>query len=121
MADAQSHQKYYDYIIFFFLFYPLGKGVMRKVLYVPVLGTNLYSVSMATPTGMRVLFAGDRVYLLRDDTTLMVGKKAGSLYHLGKNQIDSLWYSKYNLLKAISHLDIQAEESPTYETETRAE
>ncbi len=57
---------------------------MRGVLYVPGLGTSLYSISTATHSGMEVLFIEDKVTLSRDGTTLMVGRKTGSLYKLGK-------------------------------------
>lgn len=59
------------------------KGTMRGVLYVPNLGTNLYSIGTATDAGSQVLFTNNKVLLSRDGVVLMEGERAGkTLYHL---------------------------------------
>ncbi len=40
-------------------------GTMRGVLYVPGLGTNLYSIGTATDAGLKVLFSEDAVCELK--------------------------------------------------------
>lgn len=57
--------------------------MLRGVLLVPGLGTNLYSVGTATEAGAQILFDNDTVSLSRNGVILLEGSRAGrTLYHL---------------------------------------
>ena len=57
--------------------------VIKGVLYVPGLGTNLFSIGAATSAGAQVHFSDDRVTLSKDGSVRMEGRRAGNaLYHL---------------------------------------
>ena len=59
------------------------EGELKKVLYVPELGVNLYSIGRAADMGINVNFSGDIVEFTKDGAEIMVGQKLGkSLYHL---------------------------------------
>lgn len=59
------------------------EGELRDVLFVPGLGTNLFSIGMATDTGINVNFTQDKVAFFKSDTQIMSGQRVGkSLYHL---------------------------------------
>lgn len=64
-------------------FWSILKGILRGVLYVPDLGTNLLSIGTATAAGAKVLFTKDMVTISRNGLTLAEGQRAGeTLYHL---------------------------------------
>lgn len=58
-------------------------GTIKDVLYVPLLGTNLFSIGTATENGTEIHFNNNQVYFSHQGTTFMVGQRAGrGLYHL---------------------------------------
>lgn len=58
-------------------------GQIKDVLYVPILGTNLFSIGTATENGTEIHFNNNKVYFSRRGITFMVGQRAGrGLYHL---------------------------------------
>ena len=58
-------------------------GTIKGVLYVPGLGTNLFSIASATDAGCQVYFTDNKVYFTREGRTEIVGQRAGkTLYHL---------------------------------------
>lgn len=58
-------------------------GVINEVLYVPGLGTNLFSIGSATKTGSEVYFVNEMVTFVRDGRIEIQGQRVGStLYHL---------------------------------------
>lgn len=58
-------------------------GVFKGVLYVPGLGTNLFSIGSATEAGAEVYFIDEKVSFTRQGVVEMEGQRAGStLYHL---------------------------------------
>jgi hypothetical protein len=67
------------------------QGLMRGVLLVSGLGTNLYSIGTATAAGIEVLFTKDTVSFTRNGLVLIEGKRAEkTLYHLNIQAIDRL-------------------------------
>ena len=60
-----------------------NEGELRDVLYVPGLGTNLFSIGIATDAGVNVNFTKDKVDFIKNNKKIMSGQRAGkSLYHL---------------------------------------
>lgn len=58
-------------------------GVLKKVLYVPGLGINLFSIGTVTAAGVQVIFDDNRVSFSRDGSVHLEGQRAGkTLYHL---------------------------------------
>jgi hypothetical protein len=58
-------------------------GEFKDVLYVPKLGTNLFSIGAATDTGIDANFSKDTVVFLKNNLEIMHGQRIGkSLYHL---------------------------------------
>jgi hypothetical protein len=58
-------------------------GLIKDALYVPDLGTNLFSIGTATENGAEIHFNNQQVYFSRHGITFMVGQRAGrGLYHL---------------------------------------
>ena len=62
-------------------------ATIKGVLYVPGLGTNLFSIAAATDLGWMATFTGAHVYFSSaDEKNLMFGKRVGrTLYHLAIN------------------------------------
>lgn len=75
----------------------LGKGSIRviteingvnttrtinDVLYVPGLGTNLFSIGAATENGLEARFQGDRVFFYRGNSLILTGKRTGDTLYL---------------------------------------
>ena len=59
------------------------EGELLDVLYVPDLGTNLFSIGTATDTGTEVHFTQDKVAFFKNNQQIMSGQRVGkSLYHL---------------------------------------
>jgi hypothetical protein len=58
-------------------------GLIKDVLYVPNLGTNLFSIGTATENGTEIHFNNNQVHFSREGVIFMVGQRAGrGLYHL---------------------------------------
>jgi hypothetical protein len=58
-------------------------GLKKGVLYVPNLGTNLFSIGTATENGTEIHFNNNQVHFSREGVIFMVGQRAGrGLYHL---------------------------------------
>jgi hypothetical protein len=58
-------------------------GEFHDVLFVPGLGTNLFSIGTATDTGIDAHFIKDTVAFVKNGTEIMSGQRVGkSLYHL---------------------------------------
>lgn len=63
-------------------------GVLKGVLYVPGLGTNLFSIAAATNEGYEAHFKEEKVILSRSGVVKLVGQRAGkTLYHLDMNVV----------------------------------
>ena len=59
------------------------RGEFKDVLYVPKLGTNLFSIGAATDSGIDANFRKDAVVFLKNNLEVMHGQRIGkSLYHL---------------------------------------
>ncbi len=59
------------------------RTVIKKVLYVPTLGANLYSIAAATTSGIEAYFVEDEVILSYDNKTTLKGRRIGKeLYHM---------------------------------------
>jgi hypothetical protein len=56
--------------------------VIKDVLYVPGLGTNLFSIAAATNSGLEARFSNDMVSIHRDDELVLTGKRSGSTLYL---------------------------------------
>ncbi|XP_045023002.1 uncharacterized protein LOC123467651 [Daphnia magna] len=65
--------------------------VIQKILYLPRLGTNLFSIGNATEDGMEAVFIDSQVYFFRNGEVEITGKRTGrTLYHLNiKSQLNS--------------------------------
>lgn len=58
-------------------------GELQDVLFVPGLGTNLFSIGIATDSGIDVHFIKDTVAFMKNGQEIMSGQRVGkSLYHL---------------------------------------
>lgn len=58
-------------------------GSLQEVLFVPGLGTNLFSIASATKNGAKVHFSGNEVVLFQNGEIVMLGERAEKgLYHL---------------------------------------
>ena len=58
-------------------------GLIKDVLYLPNLGTNLFSIGTATENGTEIQFNNNQVHFSRLGVIFMVGQRAGRvLYHL---------------------------------------
>ena len=67
-------------------------GVIKEVLYVPNLGTNLFSIASATSGGAEVKFIRDQVTISRNGKVEMVGRRAGNeLYYLDIVATSNKW------------------------------
>ncbi len=64
------------WFLFNFTFFSLKKGIINGVLYVPNLGTNLFSIAAATTAGIEVNFVRDQVTLSQKGKVVMVGHRA---------------------------------------------
>jgi hypothetical protein len=59
------------------------EGELTNVLFVPGLGTNLFSIGAATEVGITAHFIDNDVYFKKNSKDVMVGQRLGqSLYHL---------------------------------------
>ena len=65
-------------------------GILHEVLFVPELGTNLFSVGIATDHGIEAHFAKDGATFVKNGIEVMSGKRLGkSLYHLNVTATNS--------------------------------
>jgi hypothetical protein len=65
-------------------------GTLHEVLFVPDLGTNLFSVGIATDHGIEAHFAKDGATFVKNGIEVMSGKRLGkSLYHLNVTATNS--------------------------------
>ena len=57
--------------------------IIHKILHVPRLGTNLFSIGTATENGIEAVFIDNQVFFFRNGKVEITGKHAGrTLYHL---------------------------------------
>lgn len=57
--------------------------IIRKVLYVPGMGTNLFSIAAVTDLGWKVAFTGTRVHFTSENgSPIMVGERVGRTLYL---------------------------------------
>lgn len=66
------------------------KGVLRKVLYIPELRRNLFSIGLASKSGLSFQTLGDRCALFQDlgkGPKVMEGVQTGTLYRLSIDPI----------------------------------
>lgn len=78
-------------------------GTFKDVLYVPGIGTNLFSIGTATDAGLNVSFSCEKVAFIKDNVTIMQGRRVGeSLYHI--QVIISFYYYKTIYLYHLQYL-----------------
>lgn len=69
-------------------------GEFQDVLFVPGLGTNLFSIGTATDSGIDVYFSNDTVAFVKENTEIMSGQRVGrSLYHIKVKYVIFLSFS----------------------------
>ncbi len=56
--------------------------LIEDVLYVPGLGTNLFSIGAATSSGLEARFSDDQVFLYRGNQLVLTGKRTGNTLYL---------------------------------------
>lgn len=57
--------------------------LIEDVLYVPGLGTNLFSIGAATSSGLEARFSDDQVFFYHGNQLVLIGRRTGNtLYHL---------------------------------------
>jgi hypothetical protein len=66
-------------------------GLIKGALYVPNLGTNLFSIGTATENETKIHFNNNQVHFSSEKVIIMVGQRAGrGLYHLNISE----WFQR---------------------------
>lgn len=56
---------------------------IKKVLYVPKIGINLFSIAAATEMGMRAMFIDNKCHIFKNNQLVLTGERAArTMYHL---------------------------------------
>ena len=63
--------------IFLFVTLHYADGIVRNVLHVPGLGTNLISIVAVTKLGLTVDFLKNKVFFRRNNNPVMIGERVG--------------------------------------------
>ncbi len=84
------------------------EGVLKNVLFVPGLGTNLFSIGTAADLGITAHFIDNKVSFKNNNNDIMIGQRLGqSLYHMKI------------VAKNLNHIDSTAAVAKTCNTLTR--
>jgi hypothetical protein len=73
-------------------------AIIKKVLYVPGLGTHLFSIAAVTDLGWKVTFTGTRVHFTSEyGNLIMTGERVGRTLYLLDIKSRSHWESQQSL------------------------